>query len=277
MIDELADLNALPQLHKALTKQRKSGNPIVLGFQGMSQLDALYGKKAETILSQAFTNFVLRTREPRAAEHLSKLIGKAQIERVRESKPAFFWQWRSRSYYTERVVDPVVMDSEIQTLDDLQGFFVQQDKIVRIGFKPRCARTLAPDLIERVIPAPTETPVEEQAKSAEEAADRSPDAPWRTFQTWCEGRCIPALPASPDTVALFIVTMANANRRPAAIFRTLAAIEQRHKEAHQESPASFNHDVVRRAWESAKPKPATFASTAPVATQPAHTNIGVAN
>ncbi len=155
MIDELADLNALPQLHKALTKQRKSGNPIVLGFQGMSQLDALYGKKAETILSQAFTNIVLRTREPRAAEHLSKLIGKAQIERVRESKPAFFWQWRSRSYYTERVVEPVVMDSEIQGLDDLQGYFVQQDKIVRIAFRPRPARVIAPDLIERVIPPAT--------------------------------------------------------------------------------------------------------------------------
>jgi hypothetical protein len=175
------------------------------------------------------------------------------------------------------VVDPVVMDSEIQTLDDLQGFFVQQDKIVRIGFKPRRTRSLAPDLIERVIPAPAETPIEPEAKSAEEAVDRSPDAPWRTFQTWCEGRCLPALPATPDTVALFIVTMANANRRPAAIFRTLAAIEHRHKEANQENPASFNHDVVRRAWESAKPKPATLASTVPATTQPAHTNIGVAN
>lgn len=59
VLDELASLNALPQLHSALTKQRKSGNPIVLGLQGMSQLDALYGKKAETILSQAYTNIVL--------------------------------------------------------------------------------------------------------------------------------------------------------------------------------------------------------------------------
>ena len=72
MLDELASLNALPQLHSALTKQRKSDNPIVLGFQGMSQLDAIYGKKAETILSQAYTNIVLRTREPRAAKHLSR-------------------------------------------------------------------------------------------------------------------------------------------------------------------------------------------------------------
>jgi type IV secretory pathway TraG/TraD family ATPase VirD4 len=276
MIDELADLNALPQLHKALTKQRKSGNPICLGFQGMSQLDALYGKKAETILSQAFTNFVLRTREPRAAEHLSKLIGKAQIERVRESKPAFFWQWRSRSYYTERVVDPVVMDSEIQTLDDLQGFFVQQDKIVRIGFKPRRARLIAADLIERVIPGPPETPAQPETEEPPNEADRSAAGPWRSFESWCEGRCLPALPATSDTVALFIVTMANANRRPAAIFRTLAAVSQRHKDAKQDDPTSFNHEAVARAWESAKPKPATFVpSDASVA--PPQANIGVAN
>lgn len=36
ILDELASLNALPQLHSAMTKQRKSNNPIVLGFQGMS-------------------------------------------------------------------------------------------------------------------------------------------------------------------------------------------------------------------------------------------------
>ena len=91
ILDELASVNALPQLLTAMTKQRKSGNPIVLGFQSMAQVADAYGdKKAETILSQAFTNIVLRTREPRAAEHLSKLIGKAQLERARETKPASF-------------------------------------------------------------------------------------------------------------------------------------------------------------------------------------------
>jgi type IV secretory pathway TraG/TraD family ATPase VirD4 len=92
VLDELASLNALPQLHSALTKQRKSDNPIVLGFQGMSQLDALYPKKSATILSQAFTNIVLRTREPRGSRHLSDLIGKAQLERIRENKPARWFQ-----------------------------------------------------------------------------------------------------------------------------------------------------------------------------------------
>jgi type IV secretory pathway TraG/TraD family ATPase VirD4 len=160
ILDELASLNALPQLHTALTKQRKSDNPIVLGFQGMSQLDALYGKKAETILSQAFTNIVLRTREPRAAKHLSELIGKAQLERIRESKPARWFQRRHRTYSTERVVDPVVMESEIQGLGDLTGYFVQQDKVVAIRFHPRPRRRRAVDLVERMIPVAELRPVD---------------------------------------------------------------------------------------------------------------------
>jgi type IV secretory pathway TraG/TraD family ATPase VirD4 len=153
ILDELAALNALPQLHAALTKQRKSDNPIVLGFQGMSQLDALYGKKAETILSQAYTNIVLRTREPRAAEHLSKLIGDAQLERVTESMPAHWFGYQRHSFSTQRVIDPVVLKSEIQGLADLRGYFVQQDKVVSIRFHPRAKRRRAEGLIERMIPA----------------------------------------------------------------------------------------------------------------------------
>lgn len=152
ILDELASLNALPQLHSAMTKQRKSDNPIVLGFQGMSQLDAIYGKKAETILSQAYTNIVLRTREPRAAKHLSELIGKAQLERVRERKPARWFQRRHRTYSTERVIDPVVMESEIQGLEDLHGYFVQQDKVVPIRFRPSPKRRVAESLVDRIIP-----------------------------------------------------------------------------------------------------------------------------
>lgn len=152
VLDELASLNALPQLHSALTKQRKSDNPIVLGFQGMSQLDAVYGKKAETILSQAYTNIILRAREPRAAKHLSELIGKAQLERMRESKPSRLFERKHGSFSTERVIDPVVMESQIQGLDDLTGYFVQQDKIVSIQFRPQPKRSIAPDLIERIIP-----------------------------------------------------------------------------------------------------------------------------
>ena len=153
VLDEVQELQKLPQLPKALTKQRKSGNPIVIGFQGMAQIDASYGKQAETMLSQPFTNFILRTREPRAAEHLSNLIGKVQVERLRETKPAVAFNNRHRSYSTERVIEPLILPSEIQSLGDLTGYFVQGDKVVRIAFDRLPLRTVAPGLIERMIPA----------------------------------------------------------------------------------------------------------------------------
>lgn len=155
ILDEVASLNQLPQLHSALTRQRKSDNPIVLGFQGMSQIEFLYGKEmAQTILSQAFTNIVLRTREPRAARHLSELIGKQEIERVREQRPAsIFNNVRGRSYSTEKVILPVVMESEIQCLDDLTGYIFQLDKVVKIEFTPYPKRERALGLMERIIPS----------------------------------------------------------------------------------------------------------------------------
>jgi hypothetical protein len=43
LIDELASLQKLPQLHTAITEGRKGGNPVVLGFQGKAQLEYLMG------------------------------------------------------------------------------------------------------------------------------------------------------------------------------------------------------------------------------------------
>jgi len=172
VLDELASLKALPQLITALTKQRKSGNPIVLGFQGVGQLVYRYGEKqAQVITSQAFTNIVLRTREPKAAAHLSDLIGKAEVERAKENRPAhLLTSRRGRNYSTERVTVPVVMDSEIQGLPDLRGYFVQQDKVVKFGFEPLPRRVKAEALIERTI-----TSFEWRPTDAEDV-DQGPEA-----------------------------------------------------------------------------------------------------
>ena len=50
VLDELASLNKLPQLHSAVTENRKYGNPVVLGFQGRSQLEKRYGQDAEAMV-----------------------------------------------------------------------------------------------------------------------------------------------------------------------------------------------------------------------------------
>jgi hypothetical protein len=46
-----------------------------------------------------------------------------------------------------------VLESQIQGLEDLTGYFVQQDKIVPIRFQSQPRRSIAPDLIERIIPS----------------------------------------------------------------------------------------------------------------------------
>ena len=65
VLDELASLNALPQLHSALTKQRKSGNPIVIGFQSMSDVDAIYFRSSRrpsclSLTRISYSGFVIR-------------------------------------------------------------------------------------------------------------------------------------------------------------------------------------------------------------------------
>ncbi|HEY6260994.1 MAG TPA: type IV secretion system DNA-binding domain-containing protein [Nitrospiraceae bacterium] len=165
VLDEVQKLAQLPQLPSALTEQRKTGNPIVIGFQGMAQIDAHYGKEAETMLSMPFTSFILRSKEPRASKYLSDLIGKVQIERLRETKPAATLAGgRYRSYNTERVIEPLVLDSEIQSLPDLEGYFLQPGKVVKIRFGIRPKRTVAPDLIERLIPGVQTRPLDPAAE-----------------------------------------------------------------------------------------------------------------
>jgi type IV secretory pathway TraG/TraD family ATPase VirD4 len=61
-------LNKLPQLHAAVTENRKYGNPVVMGFQGRSQMEKRYGQDAEAMLSQPATKIFLKTSEPRAAK-----------------------------------------------------------------------------------------------------------------------------------------------------------------------------------------------------------------
>src|SRR6202046_3600366 len=103
VLDEVASLQRLPQLHTALTENRKSGNPVVIGFQGRSQLEVRYGHEAESMLSQPATKLFLHTSEPRAAKWISDTIGEVEVERVKETGTQHPLQVaKSRSYHKER-------------------------------------------------------------------------------------------------------------------------------------------------------------------------------
>jgi hypothetical protein len=85
VLDQLASLQRLPQPHTAITENRKSKNPLVLGFQGKAQFEVICGHLAEVILSQPATKVFLKTTESKAAKWVSNAIGKVEVERVRET------------------------------------------------------------------------------------------------------------------------------------------------------------------------------------------------
>jgi hypothetical protein len=132
VIDELASLQKLPQLHTAITEARKSRNPVVLGFQGKAQLEYLYGHIAEVMLSQPATSVWLTTKEPKAGQWVSEFIGKVEVERLRETH--FDGTRAARNFALDRQVEPLVLESEISGLADLHAFMKYQNYVTRFSF-----------------------------------------------------------------------------------------------------------------------------------------------
>jgi hypothetical protein len=161
VIDELASLNKLPQLHAAVTENRKYGNPVVLGFQGRSQLEKRYGHDAEVMLSQPATKVFFKTSEPRAAKWISDAIGEIEVERLKESR-SMGLLGSKKSYAMEIATKALIMPSEISGLEPLRGFIKQENRVVPVVFRLAMKRSKEPDFIERKIPqaAPRPTPPE---------------------------------------------------------------------------------------------------------------------
>jgi hypothetical protein len=147
VIDELASLQRLPQLHTAITENRKSQNPVILGFQGRSQMEARYGEDAEAMLSQPATKIFLRTTEPRAAKWVSEAIGEVEIERLRETH--YDGSRGGRNFALDRQTEPLVLPSEISGLDDLRGFLKYGNHVARFSFPFVALEEKHPGFVER--------------------------------------------------------------------------------------------------------------------------------
>jgi len=147
VIDELASLQKLPQLHTAITENRKSKNPLVLGFQGKAQLEVIYGHLAEVMLSQPATKIFMKTAEPKAAEWISEAIGKVEIERLKETK--FDGSRSGKNFTVDRQVEPLVMGSEITGLDDRHAYLKLGNTVARFAFNYLDLPTSTPGFLPR--------------------------------------------------------------------------------------------------------------------------------
>lgn len=84
------------------------------------------------------------------------------------------------------------------------------------------------------------------AASRAENTRRAYGSDVRAFAAWCAARGLAALPAAPESVALYLAAMADAGRTVATIGRALVAISQAHKLAGLDSPRS--HRAVQETF-----------------------------
>ena len=179
-MDELASLQRLPQLHTAITENRKSQNPLVLGFQGKAQLEVIYGHLAEVMLSQPATKIFLKTTEPKAAEWVSNAIGKIEIERMKETH--FDGTRSGKNFTLDRQVEPLVMDSEISGLENRHAFLKLGNNVARFRFEymdlPRMTRGfIARDMEDDALGFDPITLVQKPQPTKESEIDLEADAP----------------------------------------------------------------------------------------------------
>jgi site-specific recombinase XerD len=96
--------------------------------------------------------------------------------------------------------------------------------------------------------SPAEERLHEQARAFLRASKapstlRAYRSDWQHFSDWCRGRGTPSLPAVPETVALYLVALAETHR-PATITRRLTSIAKAHSTAGHPNPATAQHGVV---------------------------------
>jgi type IV secretory pathway TraG/TraD family ATPase VirD4 len=153
VLDELASLNKLPQLHTAVTENRKYGNPAVMGIQGRSQMEKRYGQDAEAMLSQPATKIFLKTSEPRAAKWISEAIGEIEVERLKESRSMGLLRSK-KNFAMEIATKPLIMASEIAGLAPLTGFIKLENHVVPARLRLAKKQNKQPEFLERTMEKP---------------------------------------------------------------------------------------------------------------------------
>lgn len=88
----------------------------------------------------------------------------------------------------------------------------------------------------------------QQARAFVEAAKaensrRAYRSDWRQFEGWCRSHGLVGLPATPETVALYLTALA-ADHKPASLQRKLTSITKAHQAAGFPTPASMQNAVV---------------------------------
>lgn len=123
-IDEMPTLQKLDDLAFSLTNTRKYGLCHVLGFQDFNQIYKLYGEyDAKTILSGCQTKLLMRVTDDASADIMAKSLGEVEMDEKEVSRSMGVNNARDGvSFYGRRNIRKIVLGSEIQNLDNLEGY-----------------------------------------------------------------------------------------------------------------------------------------------------------
>ncbi|RWA36898.1 type IV secretion system DNA-binding domain-containing protein [Xylella fastidiosa] len=134
-LDELESLGKLESFVPAATKGRKHGLRMAASIQDWSQLDETYGKDAAKTLLGCFRNYlVFGASNALNADKASEILGKQHVERIQVTTNAGNGGGGSSRHVVVSLPEPVVLDSEISNLKDLEGYvmFAENFPIAKI-------------------------------------------------------------------------------------------------------------------------------------------------
>lgn len=136
-------MGRLDCLSPLLTKGRSKGASVILGFQDMDGLRAVYDKGADELVGQCGTKALLRIESPATAEWASRTIG--EVEEIEHQVTTSIG---GDSTAHQRVKREAVLPSELLSLppatreEGISGYFI----VPRIGAFPA---TLTPSYLTR--------------------------------------------------------------------------------------------------------------------------------
>ncbi len=133
LLDEFANIGAIPDFEKIPATSRKYEISCVIVIQSFVQLEQMYDKAWETLIGNCSTITYLGSTEYKTQEYISKLLGKATIRTVNESmskqtnggSASSSFQRMGRDLMTIDEVGSIKQNEEIVLIDG-QRYFVKK-------------------------------------------------------------------------------------------------------------------------------------------------------
>ncbi|CAN5585188.1 hypothetical protein BH10ACI1_BH10ACI1_05020 [soil metagenome] len=131
MLDEFANIGAIPDFSTEITLLRSERVPVIAGIQSFAQLAERYGHDAARTIAENFqTKLVLAGLDFDSAERISKHLGELTIIEHREShtRKGFFGEGASRTRSLQKYARRLLTANEITHLSDDEVLIVSANK-----------------------------------------------------------------------------------------------------------------------------------------------------